>query len=61
MKKRMAGVGMPVGIGVFFLGLLVSEQVRSGPGELLPAVLLYAAIAVPGGLATWWLAARPRG
>ncbi|GAA2417765.1 hypothetical protein ACFPFX_04585 [Streptomyces mauvecolor] len=60
MRTRPAVIGMLTAIIVFFLGMLIHAQLRSGSGELGTSLLTFAAVAVPGGLLAWWLAGRPR-
>ncbi|GHB29988.1 hypothetical protein GCM10010331_15450 [Streptomyces xanthochromogenes] len=51
---------MLTAIIVFFLGMLLHDQLRSDSSALATSLLTFAAIAVPGGLLAWWLAGRPR-
>ncbi|MFC7304539.1 hypothetical protein ACFQVC_09975 [Streptomyces monticola] len=60
MKSRTSAVGFLVAIFVFFLGLLISGELKSSDGSLMESVPLYLAIAVPGGLLAAWIASRGR-
>ncbi|WP_167161530.1 hypothetical protein [Streptomyces sp. MBT27] len=58
--KCPAVIGMLPAIIVFFLGMLLHDQLRSDSSALATSLLTFAAIAVPGVLLAWWLAGRPR-
>ncbi|MFI6055446.1 hypothetical protein ACIBCO_35840 [Streptomyces violascens] len=60
MRTRPAVIGMLTAIIVFFLGMLITTQLRSDSGALGTSLLTFAAVAIPGGLLAWWLAGRPR-
>ncbi|MFE6162724.1 hypothetical protein ACFQ7F_27840 [Streptomyces sp. NPDC056486] len=52
--------GMLVAAFVFFFVLLISSEFMTDDGSVTQAALLYAAIAVPGGLLVFWVATRGR-
>ncbi|MFC8273151.1 hypothetical protein ACFUJR_11575 [Streptomyces sp. NPDC057271] len=58
--RRTTSIGAITAIFIFFLGLLVHNQMNAPDGNLGQALLLFAAVAVPGGLFIAWLAGKGR-
>ncbi|RII14275.1 hypothetical protein DSC45_21540 [Streptomyces sp. YIM 130001] len=54
-----AAVGRIAAVMLFFLAMFISDQQRFG-GGLGEAVLMYAAVALPGGALAAWFATRGR-
>ncbi|MEV8307796.1 hypothetical protein AB0P36_10640 [Streptomyces flavidovirens] len=43
-------------IFIFFLGMLIHNQLNSADGDLGQSLIIFAAIAIPGGFFAAWLA-----
>ncbi|MFF8832147.1 hypothetical protein [Streptomyces sp. NPDC015131] len=60
-RQSSTRVGVLAAIFIFFLGLLIHDQMTSPSGELGRALLIFALVAVPGAaLAAWWAGALRR-
>ncbi|MGR8012224.1 hypothetical protein [Streptomyces hypolithicus] len=49
-------IGALAAIFIFFLGMLIHNQLNSADGDLGQSVVIFAAIAIPGGFFAAWLA-----
>lgn len=58
--RATAAVAGLAAVVLFFLVMLLNEQMRLGDGGLLESVVIYAAIAVPGALLAAWITRRGR-
>lgn len=57
---KQGTTGVLVAIFVLFLGMLIHSQLQAPDGKLGEALLIYTAIAVPGGLLAAWIAGTGR-
>ncbi|NUK05513.1 hypothetical protein [Streptomyces lunaelactis] len=47
-------------IFIFFLGMLIHNRLNSADGDLGQSLVIFAAIAIPGGFVAAWLAGAGR-
>ncbi|MFF9866330.1 hypothetical protein ACF1G0_13010 [Streptomyces sp. NPDC013953] len=59
-SRKTTTVGALAAIWIFFLGLLISNQLKSPDGDLGQSLIIFAVIAVPGGVLAGWLAGAGR-
>ncbi|MFJ8586207.1 hypothetical protein ACIRD2_16360 [Streptomyces sp. NPDC093595] len=59
-SRKSTTIGVLAAIFIFFLGLLIHDQVTSPSGELGQALVIFALVAVPGAFFAAWLAGAGR-